>query len=381
MVDTVVVILKVSERCNINCTYCYFFNGIDQTYQDHPPKISLEIIEQIAIFFKNACQHFQIKTLRFDFHGGEPLLVKPVYLDKVCQTLVNSLSSLTNLEFSLQTNAMLINEKWIELFNKYKINIGVSIDGTEEYHNKYRIDRKGKGSYQKTREGLELIRKFFYQKKVNFGLGALCVINPEFSGRNIYRHFVDDLKLNSFDFLLPDNTWDSIKNNNFKAEDYGLFLSEIFDEWVKDNNPKIFVRILSSIASGLQAKRLHFHDFGGWLENFLLITISSNGNLSPDDTYRSASPQHMNIGLNVYTSTFDQLLNNSAINLLRTSANLPASYCQNCEWIGFCKSGSLLHRYSTENGFENHSVYCEGLKIIYKRMFDFLLDHKATTVA
>lgn len=369
---TVVVILKVIETCNINCTYCYFFNGIDDSYTLHPGKISLDTIQNIADYFRQACLENEIKILRIDFHGGEPLLAKPKFLSKVCDIFIKELGEITTLQFTLQTNAMLINEEWIDIFNKYTINIGISIDGPKEYHDKYRVDHQGKGTYDQTKLKIDLLRKYYQEKKINFGIGVLSVINPEFSAKKLYRHLVDDLKFNSIDFLLPDNTWDSTKKENFSSESYGTFLCDLFDEWIKDNNPKIYIRIFDTIISQLLKTSTHYHDFGGWLNDFLLVTISSDGQLSPDDTYRSANPKLMNTGLSVRNSVFDDFLNHpSVLSLYEASYQLPKA-CEGCLWQNTCKGGSLLHRYSELEGFANHSVYCEALKMIYEKVSNFL---------
>jgi uncharacterized protein len=235
------------------------------------------------------------------------------------------------------------------------------------------------GTYQRTRDKIDFLRQYYRKGKINFGIGVLAVVNPEFSAKKIYRHFVDELKLNSFDFLLPDNTWDSITSKKFTAEAYGRFYCELFDEWVNDNNPKIYIRILNSIVSKLTNKEVYFHDFGGWLNGFLLLTVSSSGDLSPDDTYRSADPELMKTNLTVDNSTFRDLINHQSVQMLYSSSNSLATECLACEWKSICKSGSLLHRYSKKEGFIKKTIYCEGLKIIYERIYNYLKDNNIKT--
>ena len=379
-INSVVVILKVTERCNINCSYCYFFNGSDSSFKNHAARISLQTVENVAKYFKKACEKLSIKNLRFDFHGGEPLLLKPEYLSSICNILIQELSETVKVEFTLQTNAMLINEEWIRLFSFYHINLGISIDGPEEYHDKYRYDHKGKGTYVRTREAINLLRSHAKRSKLNFGVGVLSVINPDFSAKKIYRHFVDELKLNSFDFLLPDNTWDSFKKEDFYGEKIGFFLKELFDEWAGDNNPKIYVRILNSIISSLLGLKLHFHDLGGWLEDLLLVTVNSDGGIGPDDTYRSADPNFMQLGLTVTNSTLEDLLAHPTIKMLISSSKNVPDHCQTCNWVKTCKGGSLLHRYSSSNNFNNPSVYCDGLKYFFDHIYRFIETHEIKIV-
>lgn len=69
------VILKVSERCNINCTYCYVFNLGNEVAINSKPIISSEIINHLVEFFEQATTEYDIESIQVDFHGGEPLMV------------------------------------------------------------------------------------------------------------------------------------------------------------------------------------------------------------------------------------------------------------------------------------------------------------------
>ena len=86
MIKNLEIILKLSERCNLYCTYCYFFNRGDQSYKDNPPVISQFTIESLILFIKNACVQYPLKKVIFDFHGGEPLLMKkPIFIECVLE--------------------------------------------------------------------------------------------------------------------------------------------------------------------------------------------------------------------------------------------------------------------------------------------------------
>ena len=161
------VILKVSERCNINCSYCYFFNGNDQTYKDHAAFISLDTINNTADFLSKSIVNHNIKFLRIDFHGGEPLLLKPEYFSQICEIFIKKLDHLTKLQFVVQTNAILLNDNWLNILDKYKVNVGVSIDGPPKIHDKYRIDHHNRGTYARVRKGIDLLREKKLKKSIN----------------------------------------------------------------------------------------------------------------------------------------------------------------------------------------------------------------------
>jgi uncharacterized protein len=134
------IVLKTVERCNLNCSYCYFFNGLDQTYLKRPKFIKKETIDYLAKFLKEGSDSLEIKKIDIILHGGEPLMQPKEDFIYLIEKLKSALSDL-DLSFVVQTNGTLITKKWIELLNKYKVGVGVSIDGPPEYHDKYRIDR------------------------------------------------------------------------------------------------------------------------------------------------------------------------------------------------------------------------------------------------
>lgn len=59
----------------------------------------------------------------------------------------------------MQTNGTLINNDWVDIFEEYKIGVGISIDGPKEFHDVYRVDHEGKGTYDKINKSMELLKR------------------------------------------------------------------------------------------------------------------------------------------------------------------------------------------------------------------------------
>lgn len=152
------VILKVTERCNIACTYCYFFFAGNESHAEHPSLLKRDGFLATVDFLANALEEHRLDRIQIDFHGGEPLLVKPDYFAWMCETLRERLSACPELVLAIQTNAMLVNDTWIELFGRYNVQVGVSIDGPPEYNDRYRIDHKGRGAHAKVVEGIRAMQ-------------------------------------------------------------------------------------------------------------------------------------------------------------------------------------------------------------------------------
>ena len=206
------VVLKIVERCNINCTYCYMFNMNYSESKLNSKNITLETAAEVADFVLQGAKELNINEIIFILHGGEPLYIEKSRFDKICSTISERFVD-TEIEFSLslQTNATLIDDDWIELFKKHEISVSVSLDGDEEANDMYRIDHKGRGTYQKALRGYELL-KFHADQNTLAKAGILSVINPQASGKKVYQHLRQDLNLKHFNLLLPMDNHDSYDN-------------------------------------------------------------------------------------------------------------------------------------------------------------------------
>jgi uncharacterized protein len=307
-----------------------------------------------------------------NFHGGEPLLQNQQDFDWMCNFFRKKLSPNVEVVFVVQTNATLLTDKWINLFIKHKVKVGISIDGPKEYHDVDRLYQNGKGSYDDLKRGINSLQKAVSQGDLS-KIGALCVINPERNAKKIYRHFVDDLKLERMDFLLPDFSWETFKNQS--AEKYGSFLSEVFDEWIKDNNPQISIRILEAFIQSIGGLPSSLIGVGPEPSSVKVITIASNGDVSPEESLAYVNPnKFMNIA-NVKKTSLKKFFNLPIIKQIENEKSQKPEVCEKCCWENVCNGGSCCHRYSHKIGFSNHSIMCHGLKKIYSTITTHLLQN------
>lgn len=364
------IILKVVERCNLNCSYCYFFNLEDQNYKKHPPFISMETVYDIAQFLKRSkavCP--KLSTIRIDLHGGEPMLQPKKQFDSMCTILREELSDCYELQIAMQSNGTLVSESWIELLKKHDVSVGISLDGPKEINDHFRVDHRGNGSYDSVIQGLKLLQQSDMKSKP----GILSVMNPSYDPEFLYNHFVHDLGIRFLDFLLPDFTHDTFPSSKYSAEDYGIWLCKIFDIWTKEDNPEIQVRFLYTSLGALMGYTPALFLGGTPIERYGAATISSNGLIGPEDTIRNTDPQIMEeLGsiknYNIYTLMNSPLFSRLGQSLLRVPKE-----CQSCCWQALCRGGKALNRYSQSGGFNKPSVYCKGLKIFYETVVSYLL--------
>lgn len=363
------IVLKTVERCNINCSYCYFFNGGNETYKFHPPYITQETLLNIAHFLRQGCQELFPEKIEIIFHGGEPLMQKKAQFDEMCLLFSNALSKKTELTFALQTNAMLVDQEWIDLFAKHRVGIGVSLDGPKFYNDLHRVDHRNRGTYDRVIKGLTRLNQAAELNQIG-KIGLIGVINPEFDPKILYRHFVDDLKMHHMNFLLPDFTHDTFHGT---VESYGKFLCTLFDEWAKDDNPDIEIKIIKSVFSLLNSGFSETKQ--DEIPGNVILVIGSNGDIAPDDVLRVTHVWDRQEEVNVKNISLKDYLASPLLDKLRDAENTCPEICKNCCWGNVCKGGMLIHRHSKKNTFNNPSVYCEAIKDFYSHITAYLLEN------
>jgi len=364
------VVFKISERCNLKCDYCYFFFGGDETWKLHPPMVPQQVIEDLGGFAARAARDYGLKVIALIFHGGEPLLMKRSRFAEMCDAL-RGYENGFHFAFGLQTNGVLVDDEWISLFERYKVSVGVSLDGTRAINDQHRLDFGGRSSYDRTVAGLRRIQEAAAHGKMG-APGLLSVINPVADGGEVYRHFAHDLGVDRMSFLTPDYTWDSgVTESVIRGVE--RFLLACLRAWLRDKNPNIRIRVFSELLTAMidvramEVLQTYRDDYRN------IISVSSNGDLGPEDTLRILDPRFSSMGLNVAKSDLRELIESDAWREQENAATQRPNACQGCGWWKICKAGRPINRYSKAMGFSNPSLYCSGLKDVYAEIAAFLV--------
>lgn len=377
-VDILEVVLKITECCNIACRYCYFFRGGNIDFDERPNVIKKDTIHSLAHFLKEAILTNEIKLLRLDFHGGEPLMMGKKRFVEMVEILDSELSQLVDLEYVLQSNGTLIDDEWVEIFSKYNVATSVSLDGDQAIHDANRIDKKGRGTYVRATSGLKKLICAARDNKVVFP-GIISVINDSSDTNITYRHFLDDLESPFISFVELDLTLDEL--NTERVEKISKNLLAVYNEWERINTPKIvhnmsvrnFNDILKQlILSGTTADKKEE-------VKYIALTIRSDGSLNPDDILRNIYPDLFTNEYNINNNTLSEYLSDDKLkNLYRKFFILPEK-CSECGVKKICKNGwgfgSIPHRYSKENDMNNVNAFCDVYHEISLRLCDLVIKH------
>lgn len=356
--------LKVTSICNLNCKYCYVFNQGDYSYKKEDAVMSEKIMEYIIKQLKQYCERHSLDTFLIIFHGGEPLLAPKIFYEKFIECAKIEIPE-TDIRFALQTNATLLSEEWIALFNSLDISVGLSLDGTREA-SKYRVFRSsGKNAYDKIIDGINL----FYKNK--YPIHTLSVINTQESPEVTYNH----LKKNHItysDFLYPDKIFDN-KDSNDKL--ISSWLIELFELWYEDtSDDKPMIRLFDVLIGLILGVERGNETIGR--KNNQTICIKPNGDIQAVDNLMVCGDGFTKTGYNVINNTFDEALKNQLMQKCCNShKDSELCYkCKKCIIKNICGGGHLAHRYSQINGFDNPSVYCSEIFMLVMHIQNRIID-------
>ena len=347
------LVVKIAQRCNLNCSYCYMYQHADQSWRQRPPFMSEETFGHLLTRIEEYCDGRPGREMYITFHGGEPMLMDPQQFDRFVSMAREKLKDRVSL--GMQTNATLVSDEWIEVLKRHDLRVGVSLDGPPELHDLVRIDHAGRGSYSQTVQGLQKL------KENRVFSCVLTVINPGQSGIEIYRH-IRSLGVKNMNFLLPDVTHDSRRlfYPNFGETPISDYLIPIFDDWFDEDDPNVVIRLFNAILTSLMGSWANFEGIGNHCENYLVI--DTDGNIQANDALKVCDDGISESGLNVARHGFDDLhLGLPLVNHLVHEGLSLSAQCQACAERDVCGGGAVTTRYAKANGFDNPSVWCADM--------------------
>jgi uncharacterized protein len=345
------VIYKIVQRCNLDCSYCYVYNQGDSSWRDRPSISSYEVSSQLGESIKRHCQTHNRTRMTIELHGGEPLLIgKRKFVEHI--NLLRKTSSPIELDFCMQTNGLLLDSEWIEIFKTNSVVFSISLDGPPEIADKNRIYPNGSGST------LSLLKNILNLKEENPSFddlcqGYLCVIDVNTDGSEIFNWFVDS-GFNNFDFLIPDGNYMNptvSENELIHLEEY---LISAFDEWFNSKGKAPKIRLFELAVSSLFGSKYNVDAFGGDISG--LCVVETNGAISSHDVIRMCLGEYSHDVLNVGTN---ELSDHQSFYKLDEIQKLN-SKCRECKYLNTCGGGYLPHRYDGST-FDNPSYYCTTL--------------------
>ncbi len=351
---TSILVKPAGPDCTMACEYC-FYREKESLFAESPVhRMSVEVLEEMI----RQLMRSPAGEISIGWQGGEPTLMGLPFFQKAVE-LEQRYGRGKTVGNGLQTNGMLLTREWADFFRDYNFLIGLSIDGPEHVHDRYRRMQSGGATWQRVRDAAGLLLD------AGVSVNALSVVNDYSVGfpREIYEHH-KELGLSFMQFI-PCVESDPARPGHpapfsVPAEQYGKFLCEIFDLWLADfagDSPTTSVRFFESLLfsyAGFPPPECTLCEECG-----VYLVVEHNGDVYTCDFFVEPS---WRLG-NVMQNRLQALLNGEKqTGFGRTKAQLPA-ICAECEWLSLCRGGCVKDRLRTETMKENH--LCGAFKIFF----------------
>lgn len=363
-INALYVIIKLVERCNLKCSYCYYYTPENAEVYQRPTLMPDACLDDLIGYVQQALLQAPVRRVVFGFHGGESTLAKAAKVRSFCTAARERLQPHVDVDFTLQTNGVHLSEDWLQLISEQGMGVGISIDGDRALHDRYRIDHQDRGSYDRVCANLHKLQSLDPARPIR--LTALAVMGEGFDGLAHYRHLVEDLGIRRIKFLFVDNTADSPLAKP-ELEKLSQELCEVFDHWLLHDRNRVRVTLFDTAVRGLLAS--HYDRRGTRDRVTMGFALLSDGRIRIQDDFMIASDWFWSqTELNVRTSAFTDYLHQPHLQqLLHELSHVPKA-CQDCRFAESCAGGEPAHRYSRDRSFDNRSVYCEALYRFYSHV-------------
>jgi uncharacterized protein len=190
------IVLNVTNQCNLACGYCYEYSDDKISQTAGKPKYMDHAIAEASVdlLIRESASR---PLIHVTFFGGETLLNVPLLRSTVEYANRKCAEAGKQVEYSLTTNATLLNEKIVDFLAEHKVGVTVSIDGDKELNDKMRIFHDGRGSYDVI---VPKIKMLLERHKTN-SIGARVTLSAGVSHvRRIYDHLIHEVGFRAVGF-------------------------------------------------------------------------------------------------------------------------------------------------------------------------------------
>jgi uncharacterized protein len=364
--------------CNLNCTYCYYLEKTKLYPAIKEPAMTEELLEN---FTRQFIEAHQVPVVTFTWQGGEPTLRGLDFFRKAIQ-LQQKYSGGKKIENAFQTNGTRLNDDWCKLFTDNNILVGISIDGAEHNHDHYRRTFSGGTTYKRVMKGIELLHKH----KVEFNtLSVVNDYNVHFASET-YR-FLKNIGSGFMQFLpVVEHTAEGISKEKLQliapihskkvkvtlwsvgSVDYGKFLIDIYDEWVRNDVAKYYVQIFDATLANFVGENPGLCVFNETCGDALVM--EHNGDLFSCDHF--VYPEYF-IGNVTEISLIELVKSQQQFDFGISKRNSLPQYCLRCEVSYACHGECPKHRFlTTPDGAPGLNYLCEGYKLFFSHVEPFM---------
>jgi len=378
-----VVAKPIGPACNLDCAYCFYLEKQALYGAGEDFRMSDEVL---AAFIRSYISSQPTPVVEFVWQGGEPTLLGLDFFRRVVE-LQRPFTQFKTIANSLQTNGTLLDDDWCRFLKHHNFMVGLSLDGPQDIHDRYRCDRQGRGSFDAVMHGLRLLQTHGVDYNVMASVARETARQP----LEVYRFFKEQgveflqfvpiierppamaeqalgLSLAGPADLDREEPNNGVTPWSVLPEDYGDFLIAIYEDWVRFDVGTTFVMnfewALNAWLGQPSPVCVHARQCGRSL------VIEHNGDLFACDHY--VYPQHR-LG-NILADDLAGMVQTSlksGFGVCKESA-LPR-WCRECEVLAACQGACPKHRFAQSHYGEPGLHYlCAGYSKFFRHIRKYL---------
>lgn len=353
---TSVLVKPSGPDCNLGCTYCFYLEKEklfpETKVHRMTPEIQEEMIRQVMQQSGDA--------VSIAWQGGEPALMGLDFYKRSIE-LEKKYGHGQSVGNAFQTNGTLLDGEWAKFFKKYDWLIGLSLDGPQHIHDRYRTDKGLHPTWEKVEGTAQMLLA------EGVAVNAMCCITDYSSdyAEELYNYY-KDLGLTWMQFIpiVETDKDDPTKAAPFCVTDeqYGHFLITLFDLWINDfqnGEPTTSIRHFESV----------FHSYVGieapecalMKECGPYVVIEHNGNVYSCDFF--VEPRHR-LG-NIRQTKITDMLNSKKQDEFGKAKTLLPRKCKFCPWYSKCFGGCTKDRIKDPND-QRQPRFCLSYQLFFE---------------
>ncbi|MDR3569362.1 MAG: anaerobic sulfatase maturase [Syntrophobacteraceae bacterium] len=231
--------------CNLKCSYCFFLSK-ESLYPGSTFRMSDEVLDH---YIRQLIEAHRANKVTVAWQGGEPTLMGIDFFRRAIEYQHKHQRPGMTFENTLQTNGTLLDDEWCEFFRDHGFLIGISVDGPRELHDAYRVNKRGRPTFDRVMGGLRLLQKHDVEYNILTTVNRLNADHP----LEVYRFLRDQAGATWMQFIPAIERLDEqgvflfqegkmVSDRSVLPEQLGNFLVTIFDEWVRRDVGRVFVQ-------------------------------------------------------------------------------------------------------------------------------------------
>lgn len=354
--------------CNLDCAYCFFLDK-EAFYPGSKFRMSDSVLEA---YIRQLIESHRVDVVNIAWQGGEPTLMGLDFYRRALDLAEKYRRPGMSFLHTMQTNGTLLDDEWAAFFKENNFLIGISLDGPQELHDVYRLDKGGRPTFERVMRGVRLLQNHAVDFNV---LTTVNRVNGDYP-LEVYRFLRDEVGADWIQFipvverinadrLTLYQEGEHVSDRSVLPEQFGHFLTTIFDEWVRKDVGRVFVQTFEAslrnwLGMGSSGMCVFNETCGTGL------AIEHNGDLYSCDHF--VEPKYF-LGNIEKQHMLEMVASPQQLKFGQDKLDSLPRYCLECEVRFACHGECPKNRFLlTPNGESGLNYLCAGFKLFFQHV-------------